>query len=305
MAGAMTRIRPAALVLASAVLAAGAGDAVGGATEAPLVVAVPQHVGASGRTVEAQPTVPGARAAVMRGAATLNLRATLAIASSSASRRFGERCAPGTPASVECFDVRGRGTVRGLGLVSLSSVQFVDTAPQGCPSGSFGVIGAPMRLSVAGKGTIELRLDPAAGCRTLATVLSHTRSYTIVGGTGAYSGATGSGSVRRVAGFAGGGASGKDTVAGTLSVPGLDFDLVPPSITGATARTARVARGAETARVAFSVKARDAQDGAVPVVCKPKSGASFRVGRTRVTCTATDTSGNTRAAAFWVTVRRG
>ena len=65
--------------------------------------------------------------------------------------------APGTPESIECFDVRGSGVVRGLGRVSLSSVQFVDTAPQGCLPGSFGVVGGPLRLSVVGKGTIEMR----------------------------------------------------------------------------------------------------------------------------------------------------
>jgi hypothetical protein len=248
---------------------------------------------------------PSTRSEATRLAGTLELRGALSITSSSGSRRFGADCAPGMPPSVECFDVRGSGTVRGLGRVSLASLHFVDTDPAGCPSGSFAVPGADMRISVAGKGAIELRLDAAAGCKTLATVLSHTRSFEVLGGTGAYSGATGAGTVRREAGFAGGGARGTDFVKGTLAVPQVDFDLVPPSITGATSKTVRAAGGAAAARVRYSVKAVDARDGAVPIRCKPKSGATFRVGRTRVTCTATDTSGNARVASFWVTVRRG
>lgn len=38
--------------------------------------------------------------------------------------------------------------------------------------------------------------------------------------------------------------------------------------------------------------------------CTPRSGAAFRVGRTRVTCTATDSSANTATAAFTVVVRK-
>jgi hypothetical protein len=36
---------------------------------------------------------------------------------------------------------------------------------------------------------------------------------------------------------------------------------------------------------------------------RPRSGSRFRVGRTRVTCSATDTSANTRKATFTVTVK--
>jgi hypothetical protein len=296
-----------AVALAAAAVALTAADADGstsaptadGATSPRLADDVARAIATpSGRS-------PSKRSAGLRPAGTLALRGALTTASLTASRRLGEDCAPGTPASFECFDVTGGGTVRGLGRVSLTTLHFVDTAPAGCPSGSFAVPGASMRLSVAGKGAIELRLDAATGCRTLATVLRHTRAFTVSGGTGAYSGATGAGSVRRVAGFADRGAKGKDHITGTLSVPQLDFDLVPPSITGATSKTVRAARGAAAARVRYSVEAVDARAGAVPVRCRPKSGATFGVGRTRVTCTATDTSGNSRVARFWITVRRG
>jgi hypothetical protein len=149
-------------------------------------------------------------------------------------------CAPGTPASFECFDVTGGGTVRGLGRVSLTTLP-VDTASAGCPSGSFAVPGASMRLSVAGKGAIELRLDAATGCRTLATVLSHTRAFTVSGGNG-----------RR-----------------------LRCDRQGGRCTG------RRGTGPVQAQVRREVP----------------------VGRTRVTCRATDASGNSRVARFVITVR--
>ena len=221
------------------------------------------------------------------------------------SNPLGESCAPGTPALVECFDVRGSGTIRGLGRVSLGSLHFVDTAPQGCSSGEFRVIGASMRISVAAKGSIELRLEPAEGCRTLSTVLSHTRSYSVVAGTGTYAGATGSGTVRREAGFAGSGATGNDLVVGTLTVPGLVFDVLPPRLSGATSRTVKAANGATRTRVAYQVTARDAVDGRVAVRCTPPSGSQFRIGRTIVTCSGTDSSGNTARARFTVSVTKG
>ena len=93
----------------------------------------------------------GTQAAPARTTGTLALRGTLAIAGATASRRFGEKCAAGTGIYVECFDTTGTGTIRGLGRVSLRLLQFIDTAPAGCDSGSYRVLGSPARLSVAGK----------------------------------------------------------------------------------------------------------------------------------------------------------
>jgi len=49
--------------------------------------------------------------------------------------------------------------------------------------------------------------------------------------------------------------------------------------------------------------ANDAVDGPVPVICTPASGATFPIGSTTVTCTATDAHGNTTSATFTVSVR--
>ena len=86
-------------------------------------------------------------------------------------------------------------------------------------------------------------------------------------------------------------------------MPGLDFDVTAPRISGASARTVRAPKGANRARVAYKVTASDAKDGARPVSCVPKSGSRFRIGRTTVRCSATDRSGNTRQATFTITVK--
>ncbi|MFO7571999.1 MAG: HYR domain-containing protein [Gaiellaceae bacterium] len=236
-------------------------------------------------------------------AGTLALTAKLDMRSQSSSRRFGTDCAPGVPATVECFDIRGTGSVRGLGGVTMTQLQLIDTAPDGCPQGQFAVLGSTIRLAVRGKGELRLTADRARECRALAAVLGHTRPFTIDGGTGRYAGATGSGTVKREAAFTGGGSAGKETFTGRLVVPGLAFDLVPPRIAGAASRTVTAPKGASTARVTYAVRATDATDGSVATSCSPKSGSKFKVGRTRVTCTATDSSGNTRRAAFTITVR--
>ncbi|MFJ6012037.1 VWA domain-containing protein [Streptomyces sp. NPDC092952] len=47
------------------------------------------------------------------------------------------------------------------------------------------------------------------------------------------------------------------------------------------------------AHVTYTATAEDATDGALPVTCEPASGSLFPVGVTTVTCTATDSAGNT------------
>jgi probable HAF family extracellular repeat protein len=46
----------------------------------------------------------------------------------------------------------------------------------------------------------------------------------------------------------------------------------------------------------------DSCEGAVPVICTPASGSTFNTGVTTVTCRASDSSGNTNACSFIVTV---
>ena len=131
-----------------------------------------------------------------------------------------------------------------------------------------------------------------------------TQSFTVTGGTGAYAGASGSGTLARSLSQGNIPRYGTETWTGTLEVPGLEFDVTRPTLTGATSKKVKAKKGARSARVAFRVTAQDDRDGAVPVSCAPRSGYAFPVGRTRVSCSASDSSANTAKASFTVTVQR-
>jgi hypothetical protein len=98
-----------------------------------------------------------------------------------------------------------------------------------------------------------------------------------------------------------------DTTAPVLDLP----DTVIEKIIGA-APAAESSIGAVTAafgaaapagaEVSFTASATDLVDGAITPVCTPASGTMFAVGDTTVTCTATDTAGNTATGSFTVSV---
>jgi len=137
-----------------------------------------------------------------------------------------------------------------------------------------------------------------------ATGFTADQSFTVTGGTGIYAGASGSGMATRALVQTDQGAAGRETWTGTLTVPGLEFDLTPPTITGAAAMKVRAPRRATRVRVIYHVSATDAIDGPLAAACRPRSGSRFRIGRTRVRCSATDRSANTATARFTVTVTR-
>ncbi|MFD9866194.1 HYR domain-containing protein [Streptomyces niveus] len=87
---------------------------------------------------------------------------------------------------------------------------------------------------------------------------------------------------------------------GPAAVPDPEFqqrisitvnDINDPVVT-VDDRTVR-AEDDDGARIRFTATATDAQDGELPVTCDPASGARFPVGTTTVTCSATDSAGNT------------
>ena len=233
----------------------------------------------------ATPSVPFA-------AATLNLRATLGTSSPAGV------CPPEAPPGADCHPRTGTGRVSGLGSVVAKYTWFFGTG--NCPSTLVEPLATTGRLVVATKGEIDFALADGARCVEQEPVRNEPQDFTITGGTGAYEGASGSGTVERSLS----GGHGVERWTGTLTVPGLAFDTTPPEIVGAVPRTVRAPAGAKRARVTYKVIARDAVDGAVGAACTPRSGSFFKIGRTAVTCTATDTSGNTRAARFVIAVRR-
>jgi hypothetical protein len=229
---------------------------------------------------------------------------TLAFEAALGVKYLAGTCPAGTPDSITCFARTGRGAIRGLGTVVESYPYTLDALPSGCAADQVRVLPATVRLSVVGKGDLELRLD-GSGCltRTPPDPVRGQEKFTITGGSGKYAGASGSGTIDHESK----GPptwSGADSWTGTLVVAGLEFDLTAPVLTGARSLTVRAPRGTRRVRVRYAIAGRDDVDGAVPVACQPRSGSWFAVGRTRVRCAAADTSGNGSTASFIVTVNR-
>ncbi len=184
----------------------------------------------------------------------------------------------------------GHATVPGLGLVTEKYIVFVDFSNPTCRRTTFSGAG----LAIANKGGFNVTLIDRDRCDPSNAGIDRA-SFAITGGLGQYAGATGKGTRDLQT---------KDTWIGKVTVYGYDFDLTPPAIKGAFSRTVRVPRRAKGARVRYFVTARDNVDNSVTVKCTRRSGSFFRVGRTRVVCTANDSSANTATKAFTVSVIR-
>ena len=79
---------------------------------------------------------------------------------------------------------------------------------------------------------------------------------------------------------------------------------VPPTVTPSSNPVIAEATGPSGANVFFHVTAYDVVDGNIPVTsCNPSNGTQFALGSTPVTCTATDSGGNTGSTTFSVTVQ--
>ena len=233
-----------------------------------------------------------------RAVGTLPLRAELRLVS-----RLAE-CPQGLPASA-CANRSVTGVVPGLGNVSGTSTWRAVIDPPACQPDTGKSLGHTVRLEIAGKGTLAVEVAEATTCTDLDSLRTQTQTFNITAATGAYAGASGGGTLERALGLdAGAGRVGTESWTGTLAVPGLEFDTTPPTLTGTAAKTVRAPRGAKSARVRYVVTSQDAIDGALSVSCKPQSGSPFRIGRTVVTCSSTDRSGNARSARFAVTVKR-
>ena len=237
-------------------------------------------------------TVQVASGVAKTGAAmgSLTFEAVLAMTSTSGP------CPPGSPPQADlCAARKGSGTFRGLGEVSETYTFFVQEGD--CDR----VFETTVRLEVAGKGELQLAVDRYRG-ECISSALNLSRAFTITGGSGIYAGASGGGTVNHQAQP---GSVGRDTWTGSLNVPGLEFDVTPPTLSGVVNKTVRARMGSKRVRVTYRVTASDAVDGSVPVSCQPRSGSRFKIGRTFVKCSATDTSANAKAGRFRVTVKRG
>jgi hypothetical protein len=208
-------------------------------------------------------------------------------------------CPAGTPTLTNCYSMVSVGdrVIPGLGKVATTYTFYYDDFGSRC-----GHMRAQVALLVAGRGEIDLATR-STGCLVDGSVVRSTAA-TVSGGAGRYAGASGSGTLDYDVKERGSGTGfAFVTWTGTLNVDGVTFDTTPPQITGASPMIVKT-RSAKSARVRYTVSAADTTDGPVPASCVPKSGSVFRVGRTTVTCTSVDSSGNTAKARFVVTVKR-
>jgi hypothetical protein len=212
-------------------------------------------------------------------------------------------CPAGSPVTLACFNRTGQAVVRGLGTVNESYTYMVEDLPAGCDPQPVRVLPATVRLNVAGNGAIEIRVA-GTGClsRVPPNPLEAEEAFTVTGGSGRYAGASGGGTLHHVSDGPPAWRA-TDTWTGTLVVPGLSFDLIEPTIKGAANKLVHVRGGVKRVRVAYAVTAQDDVDGTFPATCLPKSRNWFKVGRTTVRCSASDTSGNETKAMFVVTVK--
>ena len=210
-------------------------------------------------------------------------------------------CPAGVQAPAECVRFTGESTIRGLGAVTTTFTKILPGNDEAC----IVVQNNTAVIAVAGKGTVEV-LRPGKICTPPAPLTIGPYTFTVTGGTGAYAGASGTLAFRQSAGAMDGACrcgTAQETWTGTVVVPGMEFDLTPPTITGAVSKTVKAPKKAKSMRVRYTVKATDAVDGAVPADCKPRSGSAFKRGRTVVRCSASDSSANTSRAQFVITVK--
>jgi N-acetylneuraminic acid mutarotase len=92
-----------------------------------------------------------------------------------------------------------------------------------------------------------------------------------------------------------------NTATGTFKITVQDNN--PPFMSVPSGNQIRQATSSAGAIVTFTATANDSVDGPRPVTCSPPSGSQFPFGPTSVTCSASDTRGNTATRTFTVTVQ--
>lgn len=238
----------------------------------------------------------GASGAPTRASGTLQLDVTL----TTIRRNHPDHCPSGTPATIfNCVRYVGEGTIPGLGRATSTYTKIIREDDENCQV----LLPNTAVIEVAGKGTLELSRPGKTCIRFSLPAEIGPLEFTVTGASGTYAGASGSLTFKSFV-YAAPSDRSNDRWTGTLTVPGVDFDITPPIVTGAVSKTVRAPKKARRVRVRYTVTAQDAVDGSVPVSCAPRSGFFFELGRTKVTCSATDASGNTRQTQFTVTVRR-
>jgi hypothetical protein len=208
------------------------------------------------------------------------------------------QCPLGTAANALCLQLTGKMIVSGLALVSFSYDEVIDRSDPAQKCAAWTISNGAWSTP---KGTLAFA-GASLGCPSLDEGAGATVQLQFSGGVGAFSSASGNGTaVSSSADLLNGTINIQWT--GTLDVPGYDFDTTPPTLSSIATKKLTIRRG-RGAHVRYAAKATDAIDGNVPVTCLPPSGSFFSIGNTIVTCSASDTSGNSARATFLVVVKR-
>jgi hypothetical protein len=241
----------------------------------------------------------GISAAARQASGTLELNGAFTYP---ASGRDAASCPSNAATGDKCFQLSGHAAIPGLGQVTDSFMLTTADDTLACVPLGF----TPDVITVGSKGAIDATIATSGPCNAMPT------TFTITGGTGMFSGASGGGTFKiNVVGAEDDPFIDLDDVpdladivlTGTLSVPGATFDVTAPTIS-AHAKTVTVPKKARFAHVVYIVTAHDDTDATVQVICNPSSGSRFKLGHTTVHCSATDSSGNTATAKFVITVKR-
>ena len=139
-------------------------------------------------------------AASAQAATTLNLRGTVRVRSEPVD------CPPDAPPETECRARTGTGRIQGLGDVSVTYLWSFGPESPSCPSTLVKPLATTGRIVVGGKGEFRFALAQGTQCvdqTPQEPVGNEPQSFTIIGGTGIYEAASGSGTVKRA--FSGGG----------------------------------------------------------------------------------------------------
>src|SRR5262245_54362015 len=187
---------------------------------------------------------PGqATAASTLAAGTLDFRVTTRVTSEQVA--CPTEAAPG---SLECRERKGTSGVRGLGTLTTSYVWSFGYGSPPCPSGEVKALATTTgSFLIAGKGEIHFALAEGTQCVGVELARNQPQNFTITGGTGTYQGASGGGTVMRSLE----GGVGSERWAGTIVVPGLEFDVTPPTMSGVVSKSVRAPRGAKSVRVTY------------------------------------------------------
>ncbi|HVF06123.1 MAG TPA: HYR domain-containing protein [Frankiaceae bacterium] len=208
-----------------------------------------------------------------------------AVPVSASALSFGAVCRGTSGSKTAAFAIRhsGGGQVFADGAtVALSVV----SAPAGVTAGSFGTITLPADWMSSPNGTLS---NATTGVVTIDTSTLRSYSGTVTfRATGDTLTKDGIGTLTR-----------DDAVSLTGSV--VACDSTPPVLTLPGTVTVEAA-GPAGAVATYTASAHDAADGPRPVTCSPLSGTTFALGNTTVTCSASDTTGNTATGTFTVRV---